>query len=202
MAASPVVRAVKIGLPVLAVATVGAILWSSNLSYDENISFDGVDVAALGEGLKLTNPRFTGATAKGEPFTLTAEWALPDGPSPEVIELSMVKGELNLIDGRFITMSALSGEVLPRANVIELEGSVKFDLSDGHKAQASRARLNADTRQLTADGPVKASGPMGDIEAGSLRVERDGASGPGDYIWFENRVKVRINAENMAGQGG
>ncbi len=189
------VRAAKIGLPLFAAGVLASFFLFSNARYDDAVTFDGVDLSALGEGLKLTNPRFTGATAKGEPFTVTAEWALPDGPRPENVELSKVSGELNLIDGRYVELSALSGNLQPQANIVELSGSVSFTSSDGYELRASRARLEAARNMLTAEGPVKASGPLGRIEAGSLRVERRGADG--DYIWFENRVKVFIDKPNQ-----
>ena len=189
------VQAAKVGLPVLAVGIIASFFLFSNARYDDAVTFDGVDLSALGEGLKLTNPRFTGATAKGEPFTVTAEWALPDGPRPENVELSNVSGELNMIDGRFVELSALGGNLMPRANIVELSGSVAFVSSDGYELRASRARLEADRNLLTAEGPVTAKGPMGRIEAGSLRVERRGEDG--DFIWFENRVKVFIDKPNQ-----
>ena len=70
-----------------------------------------------------------------------------------------------------------------------------FISSDGHELRASRARLEADKNLMTAAGPVKAVGPLGRIEAGSLRVERRGEEG--DFIWFENRVKVFIDKPNQ-----
>ena len=189
------VRAAKVGLPLIAVGIAASFFLLSNARYEDAVTFDGVDLSALGEGLKLTNPRFTGATARGEPFTVTAEWALPDGPQPENVELSKVSGELNMIDGRFVELSALSGNLQPKANVVELSGSVAFMSSDGHELRASRALLEADKNLLTAEGPVLAKGPMGRIEAGSLRVERRGEDG--DFIWFENRVKVFIDKPNQ-----
>lgn len=189
------VQAAKIGLPLIAIGVVASFFVFSSARYDDAVTFDGVDLSALGEGLKLTNPRFTGATAKGEPFTVTAEWALPDGPRPENVELSNVAGELNMIDGRFVELSALGGNLMPQANIVELSGSVAFMSSDGYELRASRARLEADRNLLTAEGPVTAKGPMGRIEAGSLRVERRGEDG--DFIWFENRVKVFIDKPNQ-----
>ncbi len=191
----PLAQVVRYGFLIVAVGVAASFFFFSNARYDDAVTFDGVDLSALGEGLRLTNPRFTGATAKGEPFTVTAEWALPDGPRPENVELSKVSGELNLIDGRFVELSALSGLLQPRANVIELAGSVAFIASDGHELRAASARLDADESRLTAGGPIKVSGTMGRIEAGSLRVERRGEDG--DFIWFENRVKVFIDAPNQ-----
>ena len=187
------IGAAKYGLPLVALATLGAVFVFSGARYDDRVSFDSIDVSALGEGLKLTNPRFTGATSKGEPFTVTAEWALPDGPRPEKVELSNVTGEINLSDGRYVEISALSGLIEPQANILSLIGSVRFKSSDGYEVRAASARLDAKAGVLTGGGPVKVTGPLGRIDAGSVRVERDGPRGPGDYIRFENRVKVRID---------
>lgn len=177
----------------------GAILWLTNPGFeDENLSISGVDVTDLSDGLKLSNPRFTGETAKGEPFTLSAAWALPDGPRPETVELNDVAGEVHLADGREVRINADSGMFLPKQDVVTVEGNVRLTRSDGYELTASAARLDAESGAFSAEGPVRAVGPEGEITAGSLRAERDGASGPGDYIWFENRVHLRIMQPNLA----
>lgn len=195
-------KVLKIGLPLIAAATAGAVILFSGGGYDDRVTFDGVEIDQLEDGLKLTNPRFTGATAKGEPFVVSAEWALPDGPRPRRVDLSKVKGEVTLAGGRVVTASALTGVLEPRANVVTLAGDVAVETSDGYRLTAGMARLVADEDRLTAEGGVVATGPMGRIEAERMRVERNGASGPGDYIWFENRVKVRIDRPNMAQDPG
>lgn len=182
-----------------AVLMVGAIYWLTNPGFeDDNLSVSGIDLTDLSEGLKLSNPRFTGETAKGEPFTLSAAWALPDGPRPEEVKLSEVAGEVHLADGRMVEMSADSGLFLPKQDVVTVAGNVRLTRSDGYEITASTARLDADSGTLAADGPVRAIGPQGEITAGSLRAERDGAAGPGDYIWFENRVHLRIMQPKLA----
>lgn len=193
------VRVAKIGLPAIAAATLASIVYFSGGGYrDDGLSFDGVEISALDQGLKLTNPRFTGVTAKGEPFAISAAWALPDGPDPERVELSEIDGEINLADGRYVTLTADAGELLPKRNVVTLAGAVRMTTSDGYRLASAEARLDAEAEVFTAGGGVTASGPLGEIEADRMRVERNGASGPGDYIWFENRVKVSIDRPNMA----
>ena len=75
---------------------------------------------------------------------------------------------------------------------------------DGYSFETERARLMIRERSLQAPGPVKASGPMGLIEAGSFRAEDTGTGAsrnPGDgavenaRIWFENGVRVVIIPE-------
>jgi len=192
------IRAAKIGLPLIALATVAAIFAFSG-GYDDRVSFDGVAISEGGEGLKLTNPRFTGVTARGEPFSVSAAWALPDGPDPERVRLSDIRGEINLADGRVVALAAKTGEMQPKANVVTLADAVEIASSEGYRLDAALARLDAEAEIFTAGGGVRVSGPFGDIEAETMRVERDGAAGPGDYIWFEKRVKVRIERPNLAG---
>lgn len=198
------IRFFKFALPAIALLTFGSLFVFSSARFSEGISFDGVDLSALQEGLRLSNPRFTGATNRGEPFTVTAEWALPDGPRPSRIELSAVAGEINLIDGRVVTLSAATGVMEPRTNVLTLSDGVRFASSDGYLVTARGARLDAEAEVLTATGDVLAEGAIGRITADSMRAERHGSASAPDgaekdaYIWFENRVKVRIEDPKLA----
>lgn len=215
------IRALKIVLPAFALAVFASLFIFNSASYDDAFSFDGVDIAALNEGLRLVNPRFTGATNRGEPFTVTAEWAQPDGPRPERVELNSVAGEITLRDGRVVTLSADTGVLFPKQNLLTLDDGVRFASSDGYEVTALSARLDAATEVLTADGEVRASGAIGLIRADRMRAELrpaeplegleagaadpdagsgvEAAKGEKDaYIWFENRVKVRIEDPKLA----
>lgn len=203
------VSLLKIGLPIFALGVFAALFVFNGARYDSRISFDGVDLASLEEGLRLTNPRFTGATKRGEPFTVIAAWALPDGPNPETIELSEVSGEISLADGRTVTVSAAGGVIRPKVNHVALSGDVRLITSDGYTMQAEEAALDAEAEVVTASGGVMAEGPLGRITAETMRATRapmsnaEGASqGEGAYIWFENRVRVRIERPNMAREPG
>ena len=195
-----VVRALKFGLPALALAVFGSLFVFSSARYSGGVSFDGVDVSSLREGLRLQNPRFTGATKAGEPFSITADWAEPDAPRPTRVELSRVAGEINLADGRIVTLSAEAGVLEPQANILTLTDGVAFASSDGYAISASTARFDADREMLTARGKVAAEGALGRITSDDMRAMRDGEKGA--YIWFENRVKVRIDKPNLAQEPG
>lgn len=202
------IRALKFGLPALALAVFASLFVFNSARFSDQISFEGVDLSALDEGLKLVEPRFEGATNRGEPFTVSAEWALPDGPRPERVELNSVSGEINLVDGRVVTLSATAGVLEPKANILTLTDGVRFASSDGYEITASTARFDGDAEELTARGDVVAEGALGRIRADRMRAERRvpvGADGAADetgeksaYIWFENRVRVRIEEPDMA----
>lgn len=201
-----VVRALKIALPLVALAVFGALFVFNGARFDDRISIDGVDLSSLDEGLKLTNPRFTGSTGRGEPFVVTADWALPDGPDPERVDLSGVKGEIQLAAGRLVTLEAVSGVLHPKSRDVSLSGGVRLNTSDGYHLTAETAAFDPATEEVSAAGDVVAESALGRITAETMRARQPAAeaeeSGEGAYIWFENRVKVRIEASRMAGQGG
>ena len=198
------IRAAKIGLPLAALGVFASLFIFSNARYADGISFEGVDLSALEEGLRLVEPSFTGATNRGEPFTVDADWALPDGPRPERVELSGVRGEIRLVDDRNIVLRADMGVLEPKANILTLTEGVRFASSDGYEINASRARIDANDDSLVATGGVTATGPIGQISAERLRATRKTPEGAdagvrkGAYIWFENRVKVRIDQPKLA----
>lgn len=194
-----IVRTLKIVLPLFAVGVFASFFIFSG-GYDDRISFDGVDLASLDEGLKIANPKFEGVTAKGEPFTVTAVSALPDGPDPDEVKLDTVKGEIDTADGRKVTVGASAGVLYPKAKTVDLTDGVHLKTSDGYSLTAQTGSFDSRAGELTANGAVTVVGPMGRITAEHMRAirkkgdaQQDGESA---YIWFKNRVTVRIDRPN------
>lgn len=197
------VRALKIVLPLLALALLSSIfLWPRETHFDGGLVYTSADLVALGEGLAVTRPRIAGATAAGEPFVVTAERAVPDGPDPEAVELERVRAEFRQDDGREIALAAEEGALRPKAQTLSLSGDVALDTSDGYRVRTERVEADLEDGELVAPGPVSAEGPRGSITAGSFRARRVappeagddpaalGALAPGDYLWFEGGVRV------------
>jgi lipopolysaccharide export system protein LptC len=197
------VRRLKIGLPLIALAMLSALfLWPRDSGFDGGLVYSAADLLALGEGMTVSNPRFTGSTEAGEPFQVRADSATPDGPDPASVALDAVEAELDQTDGREVRLTAEEGELRPKDNMLSLQGKVAIRTSDGYVVQTDRVIADLRSRTVSAPGPVRAEGPRGAIEAGSFRAARieaaderaEGAErlAPGDYFWFENRVKVRF----------
>ncbi|MEM7544921.1 MAG: hypothetical protein AAF367_05235 [Pseudomonadota bacterium] len=197
------IRFLKILLPIAAIGVFASLFLFSNARFSDGISFDGVDLSSLEEGLKLANPRFTGTTNRGEPFLVTAEWALPNAPQPTRVELSKVAGEFVLNDGRLIVLSADTGILRPEDKVLFLTTGAKLTTSDGYEVSADRASINARTEEMEASGEIMARGPIGEITSDTMRAARVVVNGDDSaYIWFEKRVRVRIDQPNMARNPG
>lgn len=187
---SRLVALMKVALPIGALALIAAIFLSARDHGDLTDIFTPEELAQLGAGLRLDNPRFAGVTDKGEPFVVRADWALPDSAMPRVIELEAPVGEIELNDGRTVSVEAATGLLDRVAETASLRGGVRLESSDGYLIETDRIRVDLGARTARAPGAVSVSGPRGSIEASSMRAR----SGPGGIaegqIWFENGVSL------------
>ncbi|PJA59091.1 MAG: hypothetical protein CO163_11300 [Rhodobacterales bacterium CG_4_9_14_3_um_filter_71_31] len=190
-ARSGIVRFLKVALPLAALGLVAALFLVSRGDIGRGVSVSAIDFDVT-DGLRLSQPRFTGVTRNGQPFVITADWALPDGPDPDRVGLGPVRGEIEMDAARRVTLTAQGGEIRPKLNTMRLEGGVAAETTDGYRLSAARADIDMKAETLAADGPVAVSGPAGDIASGSMRAARRDEN---FVVWFENRVRVRIDPE-------
>ncbi|MEM1314739.1 MAG: LPS export ABC transporter periplasmic protein LptC [Pseudomonadota bacterium] len=199
-----VVRLLKIGLPLVALALMSALfLIPRETRFEGGLVYTSADLLALGEGLAVTSPSIAGATEAGEPFVVEAERAVPDGPDPTRVDLEIVLGAYQQAEGREITVAARTGVLRPKDQTLSLEGDVRLDTSDGYAVRMDVVEADLRAGSIVSSGPVSARGPAGSIEAGSFRARRIdapdadaaavelGDASPGDYLWFEDGVTVR-----------
>lgn len=185
----------KIVLPLAAVGLIAAIFLIPRERQEGGLT--AAQIAALGAGLKLDRPRFTGATEDGEAYEIAAEWAVPDGAVPDRIELEKPVGRIETVDHGLVTMRADRGLLRRADETVALSGDVVIETSDGFRFETAEAEIDVAARTLASPGAVRITGPMGTLEAGSLRgvdARADGSGGAA-RIWFENRVHMVIIPE-------
>ncbi|MEM9012001.1 MAG: hypothetical protein AAGE18_12290 [Pseudomonadota bacterium] len=190
------VRWLRIVLPLVALGLLSTLfLFERDDEITGGLVFSNADIAALGAGMRLTAPRFSGATEAGEPVLITADWALPDGPNPREITLANVLAEVQMADGRTATLRSNRALLMTREQTLTLFDNIRLTTSDGYRVVTDRATALIAERVLTVSSPLVAQGPLGEISAQRLRFERaiegaEGEAGRGDMIWFEGRVRV------------
>lgn len=187
---SSVVSILKIALPLSALALVVAVFVVPQ-GDDFDLDFVSMDFD-FEDGLRIDRPRFSGQDQAGRPFTIVSDWAMPDKPDPDRIELGPVEGEMALQEGRRLTLSAGAGVIMPKLERVRLSEGVALETADGWRIAAPVAVADLEAETVTAEGPVEGAGPAGAIQAGAMRAARvDGE----DYIWFESGVRLRIDPE-------
>ena len=195
---SVAVRWLKILLPLAALATLSLLFLLPRSDFVGGLILSGADLAALRDGLRLNEPRFSGSTDHGEPFSISADWALPDSPNPSRIELSAVVGEIVLTGGRSAGITAPDGALRPRDRSLTLSGGVELSTSDGYVLRTDAAEADMASRIIRLPGPLTGKGAGGELQAGSMRAWSEGAGPDGQggagrngyIIRFEGGVRV------------
>lgn len=183
----------KILLPVAALIVIGAIFMMGReraTIFDSNTA---AQLAKVSAGMRLENPLFSGLTDEGDPFVITADWALPDGAMPNRIMLENPVGNLRT-GAQALTVTAETGEFLRDEEQLHLGGQVVMESSDGYRIMTDKVDIDLAARSAVAPERLRAEGPRGNIEADHAQLIR-GQADDDLTIRFEGRVRVNWQPE-------
>ena len=122
---SRVVAVLKVGLPLVAVGLLASLfLVQTDDRLGGNVVFSPGDVEALGSGLRIDNPTFTGTTRSDDRFRFTAAVVEPDAAPPTRARITTLDGTLDLHDGPVVTVSAKAGDLDIPTQRLDLSGQV------------------------------------------------------------------------------
>jgi lipopolysaccharide export system protein LptC len=189
---SRIVAILKVGLPLVALGMLSALFL---IQPEERIGGGGLefspgDLAALGSGLRVSNPTFSGTTIGGDRFRFTAELVVPDAAPPTRASITALSGRLDFADGGAVALAAAAGELEIPAHLLALSGAVRIETSDGYRISAERVALDLGTGVLETGATTKTEGPLGRIDSGSLRIAP--AEGVEDAHRFSFGEGVRV----------
>lgn len=188
---SRVVAVLKVGLPLIALAMLaGLFLISDDRRPRGDLVFSPADVAALGAGLTVSRPVFSGATAELDRFRFTAETVVPDAAPPTRAAIEALSGRIDFAGGGGLDLVASTGEIELATRRLTLTGAVRVDTDDGYVFRADRAELDLAAGGLVATGAVSGDGPMGRIEASRLTVTTPDGDAAARRFLFEDAVRV------------
>ncbi len=141
----------------------------------------------LPEGLELeeglVSPRFSGTTEAGDPFTVSADYALPglDG-----YRLRNIEGRLER-PGDPLDLTATRGTYNSDGEILILDEGVDLATQSGYRMISDIAVLALVENTVEVPVPVEITGPGLELNANALRTE------PGsDMIWFEGDVRLKL----------
>lgn len=190
---SRIVTILKVGLPLVALGMLSALflIQTDDSLPGGGISFTEGDMAALGEGLSITNPVLTGTSEGDDRFRFTADRVVPDAAPPTRADMTNVAGRVDLERGASIDLTAPTASLDLNAQRIAIAGPVHITTSDGYDMRAAGMDVDLAKGVLEARDSVESEGPLGSITSGSLRIEPNGPSGQGARLFsFGNGVRV------------
>lgn len=181
-------RAVKIALPLIAAAMVGAIFAWPNLFGKTAgriaLNFSGLPALEDNE-LRMTNPRFTGVDAQNRAYTVTAAMATQSLEDHKQIALDTLEAEIVLGDGSWLSVRASSGEIHTGRQQLRLSGVVDAYSDRGYEFHGASARFDLAAGAMQSDEPIRAQGALGQLRANSMRAEDRG-----QLVSFSGEVRV------------
>jgi len=168
------------------------------LGAPEPLVLTDADQKSLTDGLRMVSPSFSGRTDDGEPYTITADWALPNGPKPTRITLYRITATITTKDGRETVMTAEHGVFFPDEDLLQLSEGVYARTSDGYEMRTPVAEIDIEARSMQADQPFEAEGPRGSIRSDTVQAMEAG----GQAVVFRGNVLVVFTPETVSRPSG
>jgi len=187
---SRIVGVLKVGLPLVALGMLASIFLVQTDRFGGDLSFSRGDIDALGKGLRITNPTFTGTTQGQDRFRFTAALVEPDAAPPERAKITTLAGEVALNNGPVVELEADSGDLHIPTERLDVAGNVRIRTSEGYRMAAEQATLDLRAGSLIAGNAVETTGPLGRIDSGSLTIQPAAASGEARRFSFGNGVRL------------
>jgi lipopolysaccharide export system protein LptC len=195
---SRVVAVLKVALPLVALGLLLGLFVGppSERSEGDGLVFAPGDVEALGSGLVVRNPTFTGTTRGGDSFRFTAATVEPDAAPPERVAITRLTGDLDLANGPTVTVTAATGDLDVATERLDLVGDVDIATSDGYRIRGEKVTLDLRTGSMVAGDAVETTGPLGRIDSASLRIAAADESGEPRRFSFGNGVRLLYDPPN------
>ncbi|GAC1343257.1 MAG: hypothetical protein NVSMB18_18690 [Acetobacteraceae bacterium] len=179
----------KLGLPLLALALLGAVAaWPElvRLKDQSRVSFHRVFNVEPDSG-RMREPHYRGIDERGRPYTLTATWANQAGPSR--IEMGDPKGDLMTENGSWVMVQAKDGVYMQRTGQLDLAHEVILYRDDGTVLRTETAAVEVKQGAAASADQTHAEGPFGVLDAQGFTLTDKGSS-----IQFQGPARLVLNS--------
>jgi len=122
--------------------------------------------------LTMVKPRLAGADAKGNPFVITADFAVQDAHNPKKADLKNLEADLTLDNQNWINARAKSGMVDMNTGQLELRDGIDVFTATGYELHSNSASANLKQNMIHGHEPVTGQGPEGRLRADEFHADR------------------------------
>ncbi|MGC1495017.1 MAG: hypothetical protein WA790_04345 [Sulfitobacter sp.] len=177
-------------LPLMALALLSTLfLLSRAIDPQTTIPFADKEIQDRLRDQQVTGPFFSGTTADGDLISFSAEiLRTPDGKiganQAEIVEIVLA-----VSGGAKITILSDAAEFDIAQDIAELTGDVIITTSTDYRIVSDMLTSRLSALSLESPGPVEATGPPGNLNAGSMVLTPSDQGKPSQLI-FTNGVKL------------
>jgi len=154
----------------LIIAAVLAFFFMQRLPRQMQVSYE--QLGRIENDLTMVKPRLAGADAKGNPFVITADFAIQDAHNAKKADLKNLEADLTLDKQNWINARAKAGMVDMNTGQLELRDGIDVYTATGYELHSNSA--SADLKQNIIHGhePVTGQGPQGKLRADEFHADR------------------------------
>lgn len=168
---SRIVGLLKIVLPLIALAILSTLfLVSQRADPERAIPYSDVEVAAILREQRIDRPDYAGVTSDGTAITMAAASARPD--SPDRVTAEALRARLETPDGGVLSLEAREGLIDTGTSRADLSGGVRIITSTGYIIETEDLSTALDATNVQTGGEIRATGPMGTLRAGQMRLRQ------------------------------
>lgn len=181
----------KVGLPLVAVVTIGYLIYwwfqSRDTTVDATIIQDASPTGETPAEVTVSNVKYDGKDDKGRPFSITAESAAHADGDERHIALKKPLADIIMASGAYVAVTAMEGVLDRDADLVTLKGDVTLFHDNGLSFQTDSATI--DLKGKTAEGsePVEGQNGDGEVIAQGFKVLDDG-----NTIEFTGKAYMKI----------
>lgn len=188
---SRAIAVVKILLPLVALGILSTLfLFARPEPQGQPLPYSEAEVGELAREERLGRPVLRGINEGGARYSVTAERVRPEIGQEGIYHATQIEAEIDMQSGYGYDLSAPDGTMYDRDGRATLRGGVRVVTTDGYVITMPEARLKTDLTYLEGDGPVRASGPLGQLEAGSVVIRGNPNTGSEGHALFKGGVKL------------
>jgi lipopolysaccharide export system protein LptC len=186
---SRTVAYLKVLMPLAALALMSTLfLISRGTNTEAVIPFAQKDIEDRMKGQQVTAPFFSGTTAQGDEIMVAAALARP-GDAETAAVASEMSANFKLAHGGRITLVSQTGSIQPGQATAEFTGGVTITSTQGMVVETETLNAALSGLEASTPGSVQATGPLGQLTAGTMRIAAKTEGGP-IHMLFKNGVKL------------
>jgi lipopolysaccharide export system protein LptC len=175
---SLLVRLLRIGLPLGVIIGLTALVLFSYFKpmqiFDKLPSVSG-NLGIQGSKITMQLPKIAGFTRDSRAYELTAENAVQDITSPDMIELQNLRARMEMQDKDVVNLTAKAGTYNTKGDKIVLRDQIVVTSGQGYSARLREAAVDMKGGNVVSDQPVEVTLPNGLLLSNGMEIAESGA---------------------------
>ncbi len=175
---SLLVRLLRVGLPlgvIIGLTALVLVTYFKPMQIFEKIPGVSGNLGIQGSKITMQLPKIAGFTRDSRAYELTAENAVQDIASPDMIELQNLRARMEMQDKDVVNMTAKAGTYNTKGDKIILRDQIVVTSGQGYSARLREAAVDMKQGNVVSDQPVEVTLPNGLLLSNGMEIAESGA---------------------------